>query len=75
MTLELVALADFGSTFTKLTLVEAGSGRRVASAASPTTVESDVMEGYGRALEMALGAVGRPARVIDKLAPSSAGGG
>ena len=75
MNLELVALADFGSTFTKLTLVEAGSGRRVASAASPTTVESDVMEGYGRALESALAAVGEPATVIDKLAASSAGGG
>ena len=75
MTLELVALADFGSTFTKLTLVEAGSGRRVAFAAAPTTVESDVMEGYGRALETALAAVGQPAHVIDKLAASSAGGG
>lgn len=75
MTLELVALADFGSTFTKLTLVAAGSGRRVASAASPTTVATDVMEGYSRALEQALAAVGEPASVVDKLAASSAGGG
>lgn len=75
MTLELVALADFGSTFTKLTLVEAGSGRRVAAGAAPTTVESDVMEGYGRALEQALAAVSGPAKVVDKLAASSAGGG
>lgn len=75
MTLELVALADFGSTFTKLTLVEAKSGRRVASSAAPTTVASDVMEGYGRALEAALAAVDEPATVVDKLAASSAGGG
>ncbi|MBT6205164.1 MAG: hypothetical protein HOI34_15885 [Rhodospirillaceae bacterium] len=75
MTLEVVALADFGSTFTKLTLVEAATGRRVASAASPTTVASDVMEGYATALEAALGEAGEPCNVVDRLAASSAGGG
>ena len=44
MVVDAIALADFGSTFTKLTLVEAGSGRRLASAAAPTTSGGDVME-------------------------------
>jgi len=75
VTLALVALADFGSTFTKLTLVEEGSGRRVASAATPTTVATDVMEGYARATEAALAEVGAPHTVVARLAASSAGGG
>lgn len=75
MTLQLVALADFGSTFTKLTLVEAGSGRRIASSAAPTSVTTDVMEGYATALAGAVDQVGGPYEIVEKLAASSAGGG
>lgn len=75
MTLQLVALADFGSTFTKLTLVEAGTGRRIASSAAPTTVNTDVMEGYDTALSEAVRKVGQPHEIVKKLAASSAGGG
>ncbi len=75
MTLQLVALADFGSTFTKLTLVEAGTGRRVASSASPTTVNTDVMEGYAVALAEASSHVCEKHEITRKLAASSAGGG
>jgi uncharacterized protein (TIGR01319 family) len=75
VTLRLVALADFGSTFTKLTLVEAGSGRCVASSAAPTTVNTDVMEGYAKALADAARQVGTPYEIVEKLAASSAGGG
>ena len=41
-----VALSDFGSTFTKVTLVEEGTGRLLAQAHHPTTIDTDVMDGY-----------------------------
>jgi len=67
-------LADFGSTFTKVTLVELGSGRLIARAQAPTSVESDVMIGYQVALDEAL----RSAPEVElgpRLAASSAAGG
>ena len=70
-----IALVDFGSTFTKLTITEAGTGRRLAAAQAPTTVETDVMEGYRDALESALGQVPGALRIVRRLAASSAGGG
>lgn len=75
MSVEAIALADFGSTFTKLTLVEAGSGRRLASAAAPTAAGGDVMEGYAAARRAALARAGGRCRIADSLAASSAGGG
>lgn len=70
-----IVLADFGSTYTKVTLVEAGSGRLLATAQAPTTVATDVMEGYEAALEGALATAAHPMEIVDKLAASSAGGG
>lgn len=70
-----IALADFGSTYTKVRLVESEEGRLVARAEAPTTVGTDLMEGYGAALEAALGAAGEPVRIEERLAVSSAGGG
>ena len=70
-----IALVDFGSTFTKLTITEAGTGRLLATAQAPTTAETDVMEGYRAALESALAqAPGNP-KIVRRLAASSAGGG
>ena len=70
-----IALVDFGSTFTKLTITEAGTGRLLATAQAPTTVKTDVMEGYRDALGRALAqAPGKP-RIVRRLAASSAGGG
>ena len=70
-----IALVDFGSTLTKLTITEAGTGRLLASAQAPTTVATDVMEGYRDALGLALAqAAGKP-RIVRRLAASSAGGG
>ncbi len=69
-----VALADFGSTFTKVTLVEAGTGRLLAGAQHPTTVGSDVMEGFGRARAVAMERAGVDG-VERTLAASSAAGG
>ena len=70
-----VALVDFGSTFTKLTITEAGTGRLLATAQAPTTVETDVMEGYRVALDRALAQVPGRLTIVRRLAASSAGGG
>lgn len=70
-----VALVDFGSTFTKLTLTEAGTGHLLATAQAPTTVETDVMEGYRAALDSAAARVPGRLDIVRRLAASSAGGG
>ena len=70
-----VALVDFGSTFTKLTITEAGTGRLLAAAQAPTTVETDVMEGYRDALNRALDRAPGRLTIVRRLAASSAGGG
>ncbi len=75
MAIDAIALADFGSTFTKLTLAEAGSGRRLASAAAATTLSGDIMAGYAAARRKALARAGGRCRIVDSLAASSAGGG
>ena len=70
-----IALVDFGSTFTKLTITEAGTGRLLAAAQAPTTVETDVMEGYRDALDRALDQAPGGLTIVRGLAASSAGGG
>ena len=70
-----VALADFGSTYTKLCLVEPGEGRLLARAQAPTSLATDLMDGYGAALAAAEAAAGVPVEIEDQLAASSAGGG
>jgi uncharacterized protein (TIGR01319 family) len=61
---------DFGSTFTKAVLVD-GEGAVVATASTPTTVGTDVLDGY-RTLRAGLAHHGA---VDEVLACSSAGGG
>lgn len=61
---------DFGSTFTKAVLVD-GDGTLVATASTPTTVATDVLDGY-RSLRAELD---RHGAVDEVLACSSAGGG
>jgi uncharacterized protein (TIGR01319 family) len=71
----LAICVDFGSTFTKLTVVDLGSGELVATASHRTTIESDVMDGYAAA-EAALAAALPGADLGSTvLACSSAGGG
>ena len=70
-----VALADFGSTYTKLRLVDPGEGRLLARAEAPTSIATDLMDGYGAALAAAEGKLERPAEIDEQLAVSSAGGG
>lgn len=70
-----VALADFGSTFTKVRLVDPVEGRLLARAEHPTTIGSDLMEGYAAALEAARRSLGTAVAIDEQLAVSSAGGG
>jgi uncharacterized protein (TIGR01319 family) len=70
-----VALADFGSTYTKLSLVEPEEGRLLARAQAPTSIATDLMDGYATALAAAKEAAGGPVEVEEQLAASSAGGG
>jgi uncharacterized protein (TIGR01319 family) len=70
-----VALADFGSTYTKVSLVEPGEGRLLARAEAPTSIGSDLMDGYAIALAAAEAAAPGDVRVDEALAVSSAGGG
>jgi uncharacterized protein (TIGR01319 family) len=69
---------DFGSTFTKASLVDLEQGRIVASAEHATTLpvdgEGDVLDGYDECLA-ALVAADRRAADAEVLACSSAGGG
>ena len=65
-----VVCVDFGSTFTKAALVDLDAGALVATASCPTTVHTDVMDGYDEcraALSVASSVPG--------VACSSAGGG
>lgn len=69
-----VVCVDFGSTFTKALAVEVGSGRVVAAADHPTTIATDVLDGYDACLARMVAADPRVAQA-EVLACSSAGGG
>jgi uncharacterized protein (TIGR01319 family) len=71
---ELVACVDFGSTFTKASLVDVGTGDLLATASHRTTVETDVLDGWD-ACRARLADVDPRAREAEVLACSSAGGG
>ncbi len=69
-----VVCVDFGSTFTKAVLVDVDEGVVLDSVSHPTTIETDVLDGYDACL--ALLAEGDPrAASAEVLACSSAGGG
>lgn len=70
-----VALADFGSTYTKLSLIEPEEGRLLARAQAPTSIATDLMDGFAAALAAAEEAAGGAVEVEERLAASSAGGG
>ncbi|HEX5860692.1 MAG TPA: glutamate mutase L, partial [Nocardioides sp.] len=71
---EVALCVDFGSTFTKAALVDLTAGRIVASASHPTTIASDVLDGYDACLAALAGHDPR-AGDAEVLACSSAGGG
>jgi uncharacterized protein (TIGR01319 family) len=65
---------DFGSTFTKALLVDLTDGSVVAAAEHPTTLHTDVLDGYDACLAELVAADPR-ATDAEVLACSSAGGG
>ncbi|HEY6935218.1 MAG TPA: glutamate mutase L [Marmoricola sp.] len=70
----LAVCVDFGSTFTKAALVDPDTGDLLGTASHPTTIGTDVLEGYDACLADL--AASRPeAREARVLACSSAGGG
>ena len=74
-----VICVDFGSTFTKASLVDLAEGRMIGSASHPTTLPvpgrgGDVLDGYA-ACRAELVAQDRRAETAEVLACSSAGGG
>jgi len=69
-----IVCVDFGSTFTKASLVDLEAGRIVASASHRTTIETDVLDGYDACVEQLVAADPRAADA-EVLACSSAGGG
>lgn len=69
-------LIDFGSTFTKLTAVDIENEVILGTAKDRTTVETDIMEGYEKALSKLNESLqGLNIRYLKKLACSSAAGG
>ncbi|WFA09462.1 methylaspartate mutase accessory protein GlmL [Tissierella sp. Yu-01] len=66
---------DFGSTFTKLTLVDIEKEEIIATEKSYTTVETDVTIGYENALKKLKEKVSVDYNIVKKLACSSAAGG
>ena len=46
----LVCCVDFGSTFTKAAVVEVSRGELVATGSHPTTIDTDVLDGWDRIL-------------------------
>jgi uncharacterized protein (TIGR01319 family) len=71
---ETVACVDFGSTYTKAALVDVASGELLATAAHPTTLDTDVLDGWD-ACRADLARVDARAAQGTVLACSSAGGG
>ena len=70
---DLRVCVDFGSTFTKAALVDTAAGEVLATREVPTTITTDVLDGY-RAIRGSLDDEGLPAPT-QVLACSSAGGG
>lgn len=72
--MQYVLLIDFGSTYTKITIVELETEEIVGSAAAATTIDTTIMEG----LDQALAQIPEPKggwNFVRRLACSSAAGG
>jgi len=72
--MNLLLCCDFGSTFTKLSVIDRDAGKIIAFAKAFTTIESNVMDGYNSALDEIHKICGK--RDFEtRLAASSAAGG
>ncbi|XMB67974.1 methylaspartate mutase accessory protein GlmL [Mycoplasmatota bacterium zrk1] len=69
--MKLVLLTDFGSTYTKLTLIDLVTEEVISTAQSTTTVSTNILDGYVRAYN----SLNIPGEIEEKLACSSAAGG
>ena len=69
-----IVCVDFGSTFTKASLVDLTEGRIIAGASHRTTIDTDVLDGYDACLAQLI-SVDPSAADAEVLACSSAGGG
>lgn len=71
-----VLLIDFGSTYTKLTAVDLDTEEIMAVAKSPSTVETDIIQGFNQALALLEEQLPKaPHEFTERLACSSAAGG
>ncbi len=71
-----VLLIDFGSTYTKLTAVDLDAEEIMAVAKSPSTVETDIIQGFNQALALLEEQLRKvPHEFTERLACSSAAGG
>lgn len=69
-------LLDFGSTYTKLTVVDIENEEILATAKDITTIEDDIMIGFNKAYEKIKEKLeGKEVNFVNKLACSSAAGG
>ncbi|HEY5247041.1 MAG TPA: glutamate mutase L [Dermatophilaceae bacterium] len=68
-----ILCVDFGSTYTKAVLLDPSDGNPLAAASVPTTIGTDVLDGY-RSICQIIAAAGLPP-ADEVLACSSAGGG
>lgn len=69
-------LIDFGSTYTKLTVVDVDNEEIIATSKDITTIESDIMIGFNKAYEKIMDKLkNKEVNFIKKLACSSAAGG
>lgn len=69
-------LIDFGSTYTKLTVVDVDSEEIIATSKDITTIEDDIMIGFNKAYEKIMDKLkNKEVNFIKKLACSSAAGG
>jgi uncharacterized protein (TIGR01319 family) len=71
----LVVCGDVGSTYTKIAVVDRTSGELAATAAHPTTIATDVLDGVEAGVRAAAAALPPTAALDDIRLCSSAGGG
>ena len=69
-----ILLIDFGSTYTKVTAVDADAGKLLGTAAAYTTVQTDINDGLDNALRILFEKTG-PLEFAERYACSSAAGG
>ena len=69
-------LVDFGSTYTKLNLIDKNNGMLIASSSAHTTINTNIKNGFDKALKrMESGIDFKEINIIDIFGCSSAGGG